>query len=67
MHQGGSILKGVRRGGLLAITLRDGPAEPGRGMHPVGLAEIERLAADHGLAIMRVHHQPDLEARPDLS
>lgn len=57
----------LRPGGLLAITLRDGPAEPGRGMHPVSLAEIEHLATDHGLAIVRVHHQPDLQGRPDLS
>ena len=57
----------LRPSGLLAITLRDGPAEPGRDMHPVSLAEIERLAADHGLAIVRVHHQPDLRGRPDLS
>ncbi len=35
-------------------------------MHPVSLAEIERLVADHGLAMVRVHHQPDLEGRPNL-
>jgi SAM-dependent methyltransferase len=57
----------LRPGGLLTISLRMGPEEPGRGMHPVSLAEIERLAADHGLAIVRVHHQPDLEARTGLS
>ena len=57
----------LRPGGLLAITLRDGPEEPGRGVHPVSMAEIERLAADHGLAIVRVHRQPDLQGRPDLS
>jgi SAM-dependent methyltransferase len=57
----------LRPGGLLAITLRDGPEEPGRGMHPVSLPEIERLAADHGLAIVRVHRQPDLRGRPNLS
>jgi SAM-dependent methyltransferase len=34
----------LRPGGLLAISLRIGPEEPGRGMHPVSLAEIERLA-----------------------
>jgi hypothetical protein len=48
----------LRPGGLLAVTLRDGPKEPGRDMHPVSLSEIERLAIGHGLAIVRVHRQP---------
>jgi SAM-dependent methyltransferase len=57
----------LRPGGLLAITLREGSEEPERGMHPVSLAEIEQLAADHGLAIVRVHRQADLQGRPDVS
>jgi SAM-dependent methyltransferase len=57
----------LRPGGLLAITLRDGPVEPGRDMHPVSLSEIESLAADHGLAVARVHRQLDLEGRPGLT
>jgi hypothetical protein len=39
----------LKSGGLLAITLRHGPADPDRIMYPVSLAEIERLARDHGL------------------
>lgn len=57
----------LRPGGLLAMSLREGPAEPGRGMHPVSLSEIEHLAADHGLVVVRVHRQTDLEGREDLS
>ena len=57
----------LRPGGLLAVSLRDGPEEPGRDMHPVSLSEIERLAGEHGLAIVRVHRQPDLQGRPGLS
>lgn len=57
----------LRPGGLLAMSLRDGPEEPGRGMHLVTVAEIERLAADHGLAVVRVRSQPDLQGRADLS
>ena len=57
----------LRPGGLLAMTLRNGPAEPGRGMHPVSLPEIERFAGDHGLAIVRVHREPDRQGRSDPS
>jgi SAM-dependent methyltransferase len=57
----------LRPSGLLAITLRDGPADFGRNMHPVSLPELERLAADHGLVVVRVHRQADLQGRPDVS
>ena len=36
----------LRSGGLLALSLREGPAEPSRGMHPVSLPEIERLSEE---------------------
>jgi len=57
----------LRPGGLLAMSLREGLAEPNRGMHPVSLSEIERLAADHGLAVVRVLRQADLEGREGIS
>jgi SAM-dependent methyltransferase len=34
----------LRPGGLLAVTLRQGPAEAARAMYLVSLAELERLA-----------------------
>ena len=56
----------LRPGGLLAISLREGPDEPERDMHPVSVAELERLAADHGLAVVRVRDRPDLQGRADV-
>jgi SAM-dependent methyltransferase len=51
----------LRPGGLLAITLRHGPAEPDRVMHRVSLAEIEHLAADHGLARIKCCGEHDTQ------
>lgn len=47
------LLTLLRPGGLLAITLRHGPDEHGRGMHPVSADEIERLALRHGAQVER--------------
>jgi SAM-dependent methyltransferase len=57
----------VKPGGLLAISLRSGPAPAGSGMHPVSLDEIERLARNHGFAVEKVHHAPDQRGRADIS
>jgi SAM-dependent methyltransferase len=57
----------LKSGGLLAMTLRHGPAEPERAMHPVSLEEVERLARDHGLAVVRVHHGEDRLGRAEVS
>ena len=43
----------LKPGGLLAITLRHGPAEQERGIHPVSLEEVEALARDHGAFVER--------------
>jgi SAM-dependent methyltransferase len=43
----------LKPGGFMAITLRHGPAEPERGIHPVDLDEIEQLARSHGALIER--------------
>jgi SAM-dependent methyltransferase len=43
----------LRPGGVLAISLRHGPAEAARGMHPVSPAELERLARDFGAMVVR--------------
>ncbi len=56
----------LRSGGLLAITLRHGP-DDGRGMHPVSLDEVERLAREHGMAVVHVHHAPDALGRAGVS
>ncbi|RKK02397.1 class I SAM-dependent methyltransferase [Teichococcus wenyumeiae] len=57
----------LKPGGLQALTLRHGPAEPGRGMHPVSLGEIEGLARDHGLAVIRRADALDSLGRPEVS
>jgi SAM-dependent methyltransferase len=57
----------LKSGGLLAITLRHGPAEPDRGMHEVSLDEIERLARGHGLAVVHSATVPDRMNRPEVT
>jgi SAM-dependent methyltransferase len=57
----------VKSGGLLALSLRSGPAPPGSGMHPVTLDEVERLARNHGFAVEKVHHAPDQQGREDVT
>ena len=54
----------LKPGGLLVMTLRHGPAEPERGMHPVTLTELEGLARDHGLSLMRTKGRPTPKAAP---
>jgi protein-L-isoaspartate O-methyltransferase len=49
----------LRPGGLLALTLREGPSEPERAMHPAPLAEAELLARDHGMAVVLVEPAAD--------
>ena len=38
----------LKPGGLVALTLRSGPAEAERGFHPVSADEVRILARDHG-------------------
>jgi SAM-dependent methyltransferase len=57
----------LKPGGLLALTLRHGPAEAVRAMHPVSLAEIEALARDQGLVVVRQVSSADRMGRPELS
>ena len=57
----------LKPGGLLAVTLRHGPDPGGRGMHPVSLEEVEALARDHGLAVVRTVPAADTQGRPGVS
>ena len=57
----------LKPGGLLVMTLRHGPAEPERGMHPVTLAELEGLARDHGLSLMRTEEGSDAQGRAGIT
>ena len=56
----------LKPGGVLAITLRHGPAEAGRSFHPVSAAEIKRLARDHGAFVERETAADDLLARREI-
>lgn len=53
-------------GGLLAITLRLGPAAAERGMHPVSEAEVEGLARAHGAFVERRVKTQDQMGRGDV-
>ena len=57
----------LKPGGLLAMTLRHGPAEPERGMHPVSLAEVQELARGHGLALEHAGEALDHQGRAGVS
>lgn len=52
---------------MIALTLRHGPAEPKRGMYEVSLAEVETLARDHGLAVVRTGKAEDGLGRAGVS
>ena len=57
----------LKPSGVIAFTLRQGPLDPGRGMHEVGADEIERLARRHGAYVESVSPAPDLRGRPQFS
>ena len=56
----------LKPGGVLAITLRHGPAEAGRKLHPVSVAEIKSLARDHGAFVERETTADDLLGRREI-
>jgi SAM-dependent methyltransferase len=53
----------LKPGGILAITLRHGPAEDARGMRPVSVAEIEALERKHGTFVVRLADTDDTLGR----
>ena len=57
----------LRPGGVLALTLRHGPAAEGRAMYPVSVDDVEGLARGHGAAVERVVRMPDRMGRPGVS
>ncbi|MGY0714692.1 methyltransferase domain-containing protein [Azospirillum argentinense] len=56
----------LRPGGRLLLTLRHGPPDPERAMHPVTRAEVERLAAEHGALVTRTVRMSDRLGRADV-
>lgn len=57
----------LRPGGVLALALRDGPAETGRTTHPVSPDEVDRLAREHGSAVVRQVAMTDRMGRAAVS
>jgi SAM-dependent methyltransferase len=57
----------TKSGGLIAISIRNGPPDNVRGFHAASVDEVERLARGHGLAVMHVSHAKDLSRRDDVS
>ena len=56
----------LKPGGLIAFSLRHGPAEAARAMHEVSDDEIGRLARDHGALVERCEPAKDHLNRPDV-
>ena len=56
----------LKPGGLLAITLRQGPDDDNRGFHPVTVDELRRLATDHGAYVERESSNSDHMGRSDV-
>ena len=57
----------LRAGGVLALTLRSGPAPADRPMHPTSSGEIEGLARAHGMEVLKVEASDDLLNRAGVS
>ncbi len=57
----------LRPSGVLVITLRNGPVDEERGIHPVSVDELERLARNHGAYIERKTEDRDKLGRGDIS
>jgi SAM-dependent methyltransferase len=49
----------LKPGGVFVLSLRSGPIDQGRTAHPVFVGEIEALARDHGLSVLRVTEHPE--------
>jgi SAM-dependent methyltransferase len=60
------LVRLLNPGGVLAITLRMGAAEPARAMHEVSRAEIEALARGHGAFVERCVEAEDRLGRTDV-
>ncbi|PJG48914.1 hypothetical protein CAF53_12220 [Sphingobium sp. LB126] len=57
----------LRPGGVLAMTLRSGPAPADRPMHPTSSGEIEGLARAHGMEVLKVEASNDIQKRDGVS
>jgi SAM-dependent methyltransferase len=56
----------LKPGGIILISLRDGPSEPDRPMWPTPPGEVEAFARAHGLAVLRSAAAADRLGRDDV-
>ena len=56
----------LRPGGMMMISLRHGEFSDGRRAYEVSVAELERLAVQHGIAVKRVAASKDQLGRDDV-
>lgn len=54
-------------GGILAVTLRCGPAPAEREMYEVTEEEIRQLSAEYGATVLRCLSAPDQSGRSEIS
>ncbi len=57
----------LRPSGLLVMTVRHGPLEPGRSFHEVPEGELENLAKNHGAEVIYNQTSPDQLGRMDVT
>lgn len=57
----------LRPGGILAMTLRQGPPEPGRQMYKTSAGEPEGFAKAHGMAFLHANEASDHLGRPGIT
>ena len=56
----------LKPGGLLLMSLRDGPEDPERPMWPAPVGEVESLARAHGLGVVKIASGDDKLGRTDV-
>jgi len=57
----------LKPAGMIVMTLRHGAGGDDLSIHPVSLGEVEALARDQGIAIIRVEHMSDALGRSDIA
>lgn len=57
----------MRSGGIMLMTVRDGPPDEKRGFYAASVGEIESLARAQGLVVSRVERAPDRLGRANVS
>ena len=56
----------LKPGGVLFLTLRAGPDAEDRSIWATSVGEVEALAREHGVAVLRTVSERDRLGRPDV-